>query len=791
MWTLRLHIALLLNFAVAAAPARAGEPIAVPLPVSDVAAPPALALTPELLARWGFDVEKTMALAPDKRAELQKQLTLLEIGRVRRLELLRRIKPDDWRSYVDDRELLTPDGIKLVDDYLARMGDKPMLVPASTKDFERSDGKPLTAEDMANARKILDRMFEGVSDKGGKNMSGDWVVDAHVRNETVYDMTVSSPKTGLSLQMGQLYVDDQHPLAESSPYANLTWGKDSKPDSWVDYRFKASLGYVDLRSRYFSNDSNSGVNSALALGQQLGVPQSSLNTISKYATYDDPYQSHGIIVTSLLSELGRAYHLAGPVDLSWTVGGLIKTMWVAPNAAFDETLGLRVKMKNGMSLGFFGGVAQNVSPVGNDLLQEAMNTGTIKPGLYLENDPHVSAALWGKVPGASDLSFSVTATQRWTAETQVREGEASLMTTFMRHPLTVKAGYSRETGDGIGFDREKGRAEIDYGFADNAQAFIAYQRDHVRYGNAQVDSDSVLAGFKIEFGSHATLTVDQLMGGQYKDDSPLKLHFQEQLSQIQRDLTAGVDAVDSINQVYQTQRPDLSPAALEGALNQLSLALSRLNVNQAEALIGQLGLTPAQQAALGNLWLKTVSPSSPYYQQISAFLAPGGQFAQATGQPLGKVDNWSNYFSQHEGQIRQLIGLLTDEKFWDGAVIAAAREQMLLAMKQFGKVNVPILGENFTLKIDAPALLAAANILQSRLSPVAPAQPGQVDALPPQRSRHRTRNPGRQSDEPAGRGRAVRDGGRADEAAARAAALAAADPDRGISAARRRWRARS
>src|SRR3569832_2258426 len=165
-----------------------------------------------------------------------------------------------------------------------------MLVPARIDGFERADGKPLTAEDMVRARRILDRMFEGVSEKGGKDLGGDVVVDAHVRNETVYDMTITSPKTGIALQVGQLYVDDQHPLAATSPYANLTWGKDSKPDSWVDYRIKASLGYVDLRSRYFSNENpGAGMASAVNLASQLGVPQSALDQISKYTTYDDPY----------------------------------------------------------------------------------------------------------------------------------------------------------------------------------------------------------------------------------------------------------------------------------------------------------------------------------------------------------------------------------------------------------------------------------------------------------------------------------------------------------------------
>ncbi|HXT00032.1 MAG TPA: hypothetical protein VN915_05120 [Elusimicrobiota bacterium] len=723
---LLLLLALTLN---SGAPALAGEAVLPPLPPAAAVQPasPALVeLTPELLNRWGYDVQKTLALPPSGRAELQAQLTRLEAGRVRRLELLRRAKPAAWRDYVDERELLTDEGNRIVDAYLARLADKPMLVPAEIKAFERADGKPLTAEDMLRARQILDRMFEGVSEKGGKDLSGDVVVDAHVRNETVYDMTITSPKTGFALQVGQLYADDQHPLAETSPYANLTWGKDSKPDSGVDYRIKASLGYVDLRSRYFSDDTpDAGAASALSLGQQLGVPRSALDQISKYTAYDDPYQSHGIIVSSLLAQLGRAYHLAGPVDLSWTTGALIKTMWVAPNAAFDETLGLRVKLKNGMSIGFFGGVAQNVSPVGDELLQEAMTNQTIKPGLYLENDPHVSAALWGKVPGASDLSFSVSASQRWTATTHVSQGDASLMTTFLNHPIAFKGEWSRESGPGIGFDREKGRAEVDYGIAPDAQAFLAYQRDRIRYGNAQVDANSVLAGFKIEFGPKATLTVDQLMGGQYKDTSPLHEHFTEQLAQIQRDLNAGVDAMDKLDQAYRGLRPGLSPAQLDGELNKLSLALSRLNPSQAEALLGQLRLTPAQQADLGNLWLKTVSPSSPYYAQITSLVAPGSQ-AQKT---LGKVDDWSRYFEQHQGQIRQLIGLLTDEKVWDGAVIAAARAQLLMAMKGIGSVNVPVLGGDFALKIDAPAVLAASNILQSRLSPLAPVQPGQIDAF--------------------------------------------------------------
>jgi len=721
----------------AVSPARGGaqDVPAAPAGTPADAAPAPLELTPGLLARWGFDPDKVVALPPEKRAELQRQLTTLEIGRLRRLELLRTIRPGDWRDYVTDQELLTQAGMKLVDDYLAKLADKPLLVPAQIKEFARADGQPLSAEDFARARLILDRMFDGVAAHTGKDMSGEIVVDAHVRNETVYDMTLTNPRTGLSLSAGQLYVDDRFPVAAPSWYGNLTWNKDSRPDSGVDYRIKASLGYVDLHSRYFADGPSPAVPNALSLASQLGVPQSSLNQISKYTTYDDPYQTQGIVVSSLLAELGRAYPLMKSVDVSWTVGGLLKTMWVAPNAAFDETLGLRIRLKDGSSLGIFGGVAQNVSPVGNQLLQNALGNGTIAPGMYLENDPHVSAALWGSIPGASDLHYSVSATERWTPTTRVSEGEASLMTTFWSHPLALKAAVSRESGSGIEFERDKARLELDYHLSDRAQAYIAGDHDRVKYGDAEVDSNSILAGFRIELGGGSTVTADHLFGGRLKS-SPLAPQLQQQLSKIQNDLNAALNVIDKANQAYDGLRPELGPGPLDAKLNQLSLALARLEPGAAQSLLSELGkrvLSGPQAAALSNLWLRTLSPGGAYYNQINGLiassLAPGSPAAKDLSGALGKIDNWSSYFSAHEADMRRLIAMLTNEQVWDAAVIGAARGQLIAALQRYGKVSVPVLGRDFNLQIDAPTILAAANILQSRLSPLAPVTASQMNSF--------------------------------------------------------------
>ena len=703
----------------------ASSPAAQPAPPAAAVRAP-LALEPVLLDRWGFDADKVQALPSEKREQLRQELTDLELGRQRKLELLKKAAPDDWSSYVDAKGLLTPAGEKKVADYLATLVDKPLLVPAKITEFSRADGKPLTPEDYARAQSVLDRMWDGVAGRSGKDLGSEVVVDARVRNETVYSMTLSNPRTGLSVEVGQLYVDGRHPQAESSWYGNLVGAWDSKPDSWVDYRVKAQLGYVDLRARWFADGPDPRVQRVFDLAKNLGVPAAQANQAAGYVTYDDPYKAHGLIVGSLLTELGRAYNLAGPVDITWTAANLTKVLWLAPNTAFDETVGLRVKLASGLFVGVFGGATQNISPVGTQLLQEALQTQTISPGFNLENAPHAALAAWGQVPGVSDLQFSVSASQRWNHDTTVRQAEASLTTMLYEHPLSLRGVYSRETGAAIEFDRETVRAQLDYKFSEHADAYLAYERDRILYGNAKVDSDAFMAGLNIEFGPSARLTIDQLMGGRYNGtESPLKPAFQDTLTQINKSLTAGVGVIDQAAKLYDGIRGDLTPAQLESGLNALSLALSRLDPATEAQLLAQLqgrSLTDAQKTFIDQLWLRTVSPNS------SAYAATQAKLLAALG-PIAKIDDAEAYWKAHRGEIKELIGLLTNESVWDAALIQAARAQLLTALDKLGKVKIPVLGHDVTIQVDASAALAAANILQSRLSPVAPIKEGQIDPV--------------------------------------------------------------
>lgn len=685
-----------------------------------VALPPLVELSPELLARWGYDPDKVLVLDAGARGELRKQLTVLEAGRLRRLEILRALRPDDWSSYTTPDERLTEAGMKLVDDYYADLAaGKRAIAPTGVSSFARGDGQAPTEEDFARARLLLDRMFDGAA-PGGRDLKGEFVVDARVRDGQVYDITATNPRTGLSLSFGQLFVGGTRPIAETSPYANLAWNKDSKPESWVDYRFSATLGYVDLKSRYFADDSNAAVNGVLDTGAKLGVPQEQLQQAARYATYSDPYESHGIVVTSLLAQLGRAYHIAGPIDASWTLGALIKTMWVAPNAAFDETVGVRARLPGGASVAVFGGVAQNLSPIGNSALTDLVTSATTKVGASVENDPHLGVAFWGTVP-STDLRVCAIASQRWTSNTTAREAEVSLMTTFYNHPLAAKVGYSDERGSSIEYDRKRERVELDYGVARDAQVYAAYERDHIMYGNATVDSNAFMAGFKIDLGgSGSTLTVDELFGGVPRE-SPIRPVLQGELNKVRAGLVDAANAADAASNAFASMSSADRAGQAEAALNKLSLALGRLEPEAARSLVNELtkrGMTAAQAQALAAVWTRTAD--SARASGVRALLGAEPGAAAAAGR-------WADYYRDHEGDIRRAIAMLTDEGTWDAALIGAARAQLISAMDKLGKVSVPFMGKDFQLQVDAPAILAAANILNSRLSPMAPVTEAQVD----------------------------------------------------------------
>ncbi|MEK7858844.1 MAG: hypothetical protein AAB320_06840 [Elusimicrobiota bacterium] len=821
-----LKVFLLLSTLCAAAPGAAP----VPVPVRGVAVEggfpqglPLIEVTGELLERYDISRERYLALPPEEKARLQGDLTLSEAGRLHKLRLIRRLAKQAWPRYVTAKGWLTPEGLRLIEEYERSLRASGLKVPVNVA-LERRDGKALTESDLARSQVILDRMFDGLAERGDLGKPGQELVwDAQFRNETLHHISVTNPVTGLSFEVGQLGVDGRTAVIAPSWYGSLTKRWESDPAAWVDYRVHAQIGYVDMRSRFFADSQKADprLDRALELAGRLGVPQASLEQIRMNLDYDDAYKAQGLVVASLLTELGRAYNLFGPVDIAWTATNLTKIMHLAPNTAFDETVGLRVKLSDaGPYLGIFGGLTQNLSPVGNRLVQEALTTNTVAAGMNWEQAPHAALALWGRVPGLSDTAFKVSASQRWNRDTKVSEAEAAIMTTFLDRPLTLRGVVSREKGDAIEFDRRKLRAQLEYRVSENAEAYLAYEREKIRYGNADVDSDSFLAGFQMSFGGgRSTLRADQLWS-HVRASSPLYPQLTDTLGRFNRDLAAGVTAAEKADQLYRRLLAGAAAGQLGPSLDALSQALGRLSPETLAQLLDELNrarLSSAQRDVLSSVLLRTMTATSPAYRSalaalsdalsrparsselawlqtraLSTFESLAGRAltAQEQGRFYSYLENLrlaaengpaadpallqslvgslgltqqqrqqlsgalgryegelrriladpaapaslpreladaSAYIQEHKGEILELAGLLSSPQVWDAVAVRAGRAAMLTGLAKSGKVVLPLLGHEMKLTIDAPVILAACNIFQSRLSPLAPVRKGDVE----------------------------------------------------------------
>ena len=714
-------------------------PVAVPAPLAGSMSAP---VTADLLERWSIPVDRYMEMSPERKAQLRDDLAFGEAARLRRLELIRRLRPDDWKTFVDAKGFLTPDGRRLVEAHEARLRAGGLAVPVEV-DIQRADGKPMTAEDFARARAVLDGIFDGTAalDPAQAKAGDNLVFDARVRNETVRSVTVTNPRTGLSLEFGQLGVDGRTSLIAPSPYVNLTKGWESKPDSWVDYRVRAQIAYVDMKARFFNDGPDPRVGRMIDLAGSLGAPQRELDSIRSSLTYDDAYRAQGLVISSLLAQMGRAYHLGGPVDVAWSVTSLTKMMHLAPNQAFDESIGFRIRLPGDeLFLGVFGGAMQNISPIGNRVYQELLGSGRADAGLYVENAPHWTVGLWGRAPGMDDARFSLSVGQRYNADTTTTQGEAALLTSFRRVPVAVRAQYSRERGDEIEFDREKARLQLDAQLNDRTLAYLAVERDRVKYGSAELDSNAVLLGVTISLDGKrgrgdSRLTVDHLFGAEYDAKAtPLRPFLPEATRVVTGAIADGAEAAERALDLARLIDAEAAAARIDAGLNALSLSLSRLSPEAASALIERLGalpLTDAQRALLSDALLRVVPPGSSAEDRlrraIMDAMGPGMDAVLARLREGSSRAGLLDAIRADAGRAVQLLRLIGDQQTWDAVAVAAGRRALLEGLSKSQVIQIPVLDKSITIHTHAPVVIAAAAAINSRLSPMVPIRAGEAE----------------------------------------------------------------
>lgn len=690
-----------------------------------------LEVTKELLERWDVALERYRALPPEDKAQLQRDLSVGEDVRNREVAVLRELGGAQWKRLVTAKGFPNAEGRRLLDERKRALRASGVAVPKGVE-LARTDGKALSADDYARAEVLLARMFDGAASRPGDAKAGDELVwDARFQNGTLHHLNVTNTRTGTTWEVGQLGVDGRHVLLGPSPYVNATKRWESEPGSWVDYRARAQIALVQLNARYFEEaPGDARLDRAFELGRRLGLSDEKSRTWSSYFRYEDPYRAQNIVVASVLAEVGRAYNLFGPVDVAWSLTNLTKLAWFAPNTAFDESAGVRVKLgETGSYLGVFGGVTQNLSPVGNRIMQGFLSADKVDAGLFVEQAPHATVALWGKVPGVSDLDYALEASHRRNADTRVYEGRAALITTLADRPLTLSGSYSRERGDGIEFDRERLRAELQYELGRGVNAFVGVERERFRFGSAEVESDAAMAGITIFPGAgRSKVTVDGLFGGRYLPASggdPTALSAA--LGLVQTGLTKGLAAAEEAEQAWQRLRGEIDPAQWQLIADRLSRSLVDLGPQVLPRVLDELakaGLNDAQRRLISDLVLRTLSPSSPYYQQAQGWL----QDALARGpEALGRIDDAAAWFDAHKEDIRGLISLLGDERMWEAAMVQAGRKALVENLAQENKIEIPQIGLKYKFKVTPGVLLAAGSILNSRLSPMAPIGKGELE----------------------------------------------------------------
>ena len=307
-------------------------------------------------------------------------------------------------------------------------------------------------------------------------------------------------------------------------------------------------------------------------------------------------------------------------------------------------------------------------------------------------------------------------------------------------PVAVRALNSRERGDAIEFNREKARVQIDAQLTDRTLAYLAYERDRIRYGNAELNSSAVLAGVTISLDGKrgqesARLTVDHLFGAEYETKGqPLRPFLPEATKVVTNAIADGLEASERATDVARLIDAAASPARIDAALNALSLSLSRLGPEAAGALIDRMGTLPlsdAQKRLLADALLRVVPPGSltdvRLRQAITDALGPGMDAVLARVRDGASRQELLAALGADAAHAVELLHLIADQDSWNAIAVAAGRRALLQALSKTQKINIPVLDQTITFQTHAPVVIAAMGALNSRLSPMSPIRAGEAE----------------------------------------------------------------
>jgi len=538
-------------------------------------------------------------------------------------------------------------------------------------------------------------------------------VSLSLRNGQANELSVSAGNWNVAV--GQLGVGDRSGLLAESPYLNIRRVTRSPLESAIDRRIELQAGVVQINSRFFGDGAQSDSFGRLsAMGRRLGLPDSALESLRSRFAVEDPWRSELGILAGGLVQFGRATRIPLPfqsplaVDLAWSATMLAKASGFAPNVAANVSAGMRVTLPSGHQGALIGGWTEEVQPLGNDFLSDLARGNGIKAGLGREGSPQATAVISGPIPGTV-VDFELGASQRWAATVVEQKVQAGLFSTIAGKPVQVRMSLKDEHGKTIEFGRRGAEVEASLTFAPGSSVYALCEKEKISYGGVDISNDGCLTGVRWTPGAAVTLNADVIFGGKDKVSDKGSQEAAALAAGIGRLGAAGLEVTDA---VAKTLDPE---AGLTAALT----VIARLPTAEVSAALDAIAAS-ALPAQTKELIAGLISQAANGANALTA-----AELRRVIERELGPIPDINKEYASRRTLAVEAIGLLSDPKFWDGAVQSAVRSQILASVSEL-KVSVGPLG---TLRITPASAILLAGAARYNGSPISPMTKEDSDIL--------------------------------------------------------------
>lgn len=518
-----------------------------------------------------------------------------------------------------------------------------------------------------------------------------------------------------NVAVGQLGIGDRSPLLGESPYVNVRRVTRSPLDSAIDRRLELQAGVVDIRSRFFGDDSsNASLGRLNDMARRLGLPESALGPLSPRFMVDDPMRSELGVLAGVLAQFGRATSLPLPAgsplaaDVAWSATALLKASGYVPSAAANASAGVRVTLPSGHQGALIAGWTEEARPVGPGLLSSlARDTGAALD-LHREGSPQATAVVSGPVPGTV-VDFELGASSRWASTVVEQKLQAGLSFDVAGKPVSARVSYKDEHGKSIEYGRNGLAVEATLTFAPGSSVYALCEKEQISYGGVNVSNDGCLTG--VRWTPHAAVTVnaDMLFGGRDSISDAGSAEAAALAASIGRLGAAGLEAADLIS-------AKLDPwEGLSAALD----VVARLPASEVAAALQAVAdspLPPQAKEVVAALLSRAASgvPS-----------ANADEIRRLIEKEFGTMPDLKKEYADRRGLAVEAVGLLSDPGFWDGAARSIVRSQIIAAATGV-KLSLGPLG---TLRVTPASTLLMASAARYTGSPLSPLTAQDADIL--------------------------------------------------------------